>query len=142
MTSARLTSGPMLLFLIPVRTVSEANMREHWAVKARRKRDHTQTSMLVARSQLAKAGVQASGWVPLTLANGGIRITMTRLGVRALDTDNLAGALKGVQDGIAKALGVDDGDPRLEWVYRQEKGSKRSFGVVVEIKAQAQSLAV
>jgi hypothetical protein len=43
-----------------------------------------------------------------------------------MDGDNSIGSLKAVRDGVADALGIDDGDPRLTWEYRQETGP---FGV-------------
>jgi hypothetical protein len=38
-------------------------------------------------------------------------------------------------DGIAKALGIDDGDrARLRYVYRQRKGKRREYGVEVLVE--------
>jgi hypothetical protein len=44
-----------------------------------------------------------------------ITVTLTAYVVRRLDPDNLAGALKPMQDTIADYLGIDDGDPRIRW---------------------------
>lgn len=41
---------------------------------------------------------------------------------RMLDSDNLAGAFKAVRDGVAEAMGIDDGSERLEWRYAQTQG--------------------
>jgi hypothetical protein len=60
-------------------------------------------------------------------------ITLTRIAPRRLDSDNLARSLKAVRDGIADAIGVDDGDPRLEWRYAQEQGAVREYAVRVEV---------
>jgi hypothetical protein len=60
-------------------------------------------------------------------------ITITRLGPRKLDDDNLASSAKHVRDGIADKLGVDDGDDRLTWRYSQEKSS--TYGVRIKIEA-------
>lgn len=114
-------------FLLPIRTVSEANQREHWAVKAKRKKQQTNLAALVTCS------VVSQRWLFARPA----RITLTRYGVRRLDADNLAGSFKGIQDGIAAALGMDDGDERLTWVYAQEKGNKSRIGVVVTIEVDA-----
>lgn len=112
---------------LPLLTVSEANMREHWAVKAKRKKQHTQVAAMLTRS--AFSGVVGKPPLPLC-------ITLTRHGKRRLDPDNLAGSFKGIQDGIAKALGVDDGDERLTWVYDQRKGCV-DLGVRVSIERKA-----
>ena len=104
------------LFEMPLRTISEANAREHWAPKAKRARVQRETARL---STLAMAPYPRP---PLT-------ITLTRLGKRTLDTDNLARSFKAIRDGIAEALGIDDGDPRLDWQYGQEIAKKYSVRV-------------
>ena len=43
----------------------------------------------------------------------------------------LIGSLKAVRDGVADALSLDDGDPRLTWEYRQETGP---FGVRIYLE--------
>ena len=65
--------------------------------------------------------------------SGTVAITLTRIAPRVLDTDNLASAMKAVRDGVADALGVDDGSSRLTWRYAQEKGKTREYAVRVEI---------
>lgn len=46
---------------------------------------------------------------------------LMRYGPKALDGDGLAASLKHFQDGVADALGIDDGDTkRLKFEYRQE----------------------
>jgi hypothetical protein len=47
-------------------------------------------------------------------------IGMTRIGQKKLDDDNVRGALKAIRDGIADALGTDDGSECLSWAYAQE----------------------
>ncbi len=60
-------------------------------------------------------------------------VTLTRISPGTLDGDNLQGALKGVRDGVADRLGVDDRDARVRWVYAQERG--KEFGVRIVIEA-------
>ena len=60
------------------------------------------------------------------------KITITRRGKRKLDSDNLAASAKFVRDGIADALGIDDGDEDIAlWYYRQERGE---YMVEIEIE--------
>ena len=59
-------------------------------------------------------------------------VTLTRIGARKLDSDNLARSMKAVRDGIADALGIDDGSDRIEWKYAQEKG-KYAVKVTIEL---------
>jgi hypothetical protein len=42
----------------------------------------------------------------------------------------LASSAKALRDGIADRLGMDDGDSRISWRYRQVQGD---YGAVVEI---------
>lgn len=45
-------------------------------------------------------------------------VTLTRVGPRRVDPDNLGNAFKAVQDGVAMAFGIDDGDETaVEWRY-------------------------
>jgi hypothetical protein len=58
-------------------------------------------------------------------------ITLTRVGVKRMDTDNLASALKACRDGVAEWLGIDDGDPRIEWRYAQRTDKTYSVEVAI-----------
>lgn len=99
---------------MPIIVVSEANRRDHHM--ARYRRSKRQSSLCkIACLRLIK---------PLP-EDYFAKITLTRLGKRTLDTDNLAGAFKSVRDIIADLLGVDDGSDRLTWIYAQEKAKKR-----------------
>jgi len=66
--------------------------------------------------------------------SGPVAITLTRIALRVLDTDNLASGLKAVRDGVADALGVNDGSSRIEWRYAQERGKPGEYAVRVEIR--------
>jgi hypothetical protein len=105
--------------IVPVRTVSEANRRDHWAKKAKR-----------AKEQRLFTGAHLRLWcdkpaLPCT-------IVLTRISSRALDDDNLRGALKAVRDSIAEWLGVDDGPTGpITWEYAQERG--KGFGVRIDV---------
>ena len=117
-----------LEFLIPGAVPSTPNLREHWAAKARRVKKQREQSRLLAR---LNAGLTFSADV---MAFGGT-VTLTRVAPRKLDDDNLAGSLKATRDGIASALGVDDGDSRVEWKYAQERCKNGEQTVRVQIEA-------
>jgi hypothetical protein len=125
---------PTIRIRVPIRTVSEANQREHWAVKARR---------VVAQRQAV-----AWAWLSARLAVAvPCIVTMTRIAPRELDDDNLRGALKAVRDEVALLLGLpaarprkgqrwliaDDRDPRVEWHYGRHRGAPGEYAVVIEI---------
>jgi len=40
-----------------------------------------------------------------------------------------------VRDGVADAIGIDDGSARIEWKYAQEKGKPKEYAVIVGIRA-------
>ena len=107
---------------LPIRTWSEANARVHWGKRARRARKQRDAARMLVRM----AGADVEGL-------GTITVTLTRIAPRALDSDNLSSALKAVRDGIADALGLDDGDSRLDWRYAQHCGTPGEYSVLVEI---------
>lgn len=97
-----------------IKTISEANVYEHWSVKKKR-RD--------AQKKLV--------WIWLQKEKPLIRlpchIKMTRLSLRKMDSDNLPLSMKWIRDTIAeyinpgKAPGQADNDERISWQYAQEK---------------------
>ena len=105
--------------------VRSLNTREHLQVKARR----VAHERGVTRLAMAAPCAQYRTRPPEQLT-----ITLTRVGPRPMDSDNSIGALKAVRDGVADALSLDDGDPKLTWEYRQEKGP---FGVRVELRSSS-----
>jgi hypothetical protein len=115
-------------FEIPGSYPSVANLREHWAKRAQRAREHRTAARLLTQTGV---GLTLSADV---LAFGGT-VTLTRCAPRKLDSDNLASALKACRDGIASALGVDDGDPRIEWRYAQAKCKSGEQRVSVVVAA-------
>lgn len=106
---------------IPLRIESEANMRGmHWAAKARRTKAARSTTCLVLRSKGPRVALP-------------VVVELVRVAPRALDDDNLRGALKAVRDGVADWLGVDDRDARVEWRYAQARGAAKTYAVRVVV---------
>lgn len=115
----------MISVTLPLRLVSEANARGHWAKGARRAKQQRGVVRLAVRAQWRRLPAGA-----LTA----LVVTLTRIAPRQLDGDNLQRALKAVRDGAADALGVDDGDPRIAWRYAQERPPiPRSYAVRIEV---------
>ena len=112
-----------------LRIHSEANERCHWAVRRKRFQDQHMALLLAWRK--ATRGSQETVLRSLTPP---LRITLTRVGKRTLDSDNLAGGFKGLRDSMASILGLDDGDPLLEWVYRQRADGGCGFAVAIMIE--------
>ncbi len=105
---------------IPLRTLGPNGSHGHWATLARRRKAERTAAATLVRCRRATP--------PCT-----VRLIRGSAGV--LDDDNLRGALKGVRDGVADALGVDDRDPRVTWQYAQERTRRGVAWVRVEITA-------
>lgn len=110
-----LTSNVETTVVLPIRIESVANLRESWQARHRRAKAH----------RLAALAVPAH---PLPCV-----VTLTRVGPRALDDDNLQGGFKALRDGVAARLGVDDADPRVTWKYGQRKGKPKEYAAIVGI---------
>jgi hypothetical protein len=113
-------------FEIPIKTISEANARGHWSKRAKRARAQRKMAGMITSSELVRH-LCDNPMDNMTL----FRIKLTRIGKGRMDSDNLAGAMKAIRDGIAEAIGIDDGDPRMTWDYAQETG--KAYSVLVEI---------
>lgn len=104
---------------------SWTNLRGHWRSLQRRKDKEKQVTawMLASMAPLP----------PLPCV-----VTLTRLGPRELDDDNLPGAFKYVRDTIATALGTHDGPSApVRWVYAQRRttvkdASRYGFTITIE----------
>lgn len=108
---------------LPIKLVSEANAHEHWRKRQKRAQVQGQVTGLACR-------------VPLRHAlrdHGPLVVGITRVAPRALDSDNLQGSGKHVRDSVAACLGIDDKDPRVTWVVRQEKGKPKEYAVRIEV---------
>jgi len=63
-------------------------------------------------------------------------IVVERIGRNDLDDDNLAASAKHIRDGVADALGIDDGDQAsARWSYRQSRGP---FGARVRFEPRGE----
>ena len=105
----------------PVRLMPLANLREHWAIRSDRAKRHRTMAKLLASTMLVRPALPCI-------------VTITRLAPRELDSDGLVSSAKNLRDGLADWLGIDDRDPRVEWVVKQEKAGVRTYGVRVEVK--------
>lgn len=109
----------------PIVVVSEANQRGFWWSKDKRRKEQRGNSALLV-----------CAYTPLAFRRRVTHVTLTRYGQRLLDTDNLAGAFKAVRDGIADALGIDDGT--IPWQYDQLKSPL--LGIRISLHATSTTL--
>lgn len=111
---------------VEVKTISEANRsrHEHWSSINARADAQKQITTLVLRTKLA---VRCPWPPPLT-------VTLTRVGPRLLDDDNLRGSLKAVRDAVARWLEIDDRHRELvAYEYEQRLAGKGRVGVEIEV---------
>lgn len=125
----------ILHFILPVRTSNPLNGHSFGfsnkamharAAQRRRERAWSQASMHAA---LAKAGLRAEAMLPCV-------VTCTRASSgKGLDShDALPASMKSIVDGIADALGINDGGPSVEWRFRQKTAPRGVAGVLVTIE--------
>lgn len=123
-TIAPCTPSRVCCVWVAIRTRSTAN--ERGSTKWRGARDAAIRGKVAA--VVAQPFAQHRVRVPCT-------VVLTRCSDRLLDSDNAESALKRARDGVADALKIDDGDPRVLWVVAQRKTSRRERGVLVEVYA-------
>lgn len=107
--------------LVNLRLSSLQNMRYHWSVRARAAKLHRETTQWALKKEALMVGT-----------TGPLKITITRIAPRTLDTDNLAISAKFVRDGVADWLRRNDGDPLIDWQYRQEKATYYAARIRIE----------
>lgn len=113
-------------FELPIKTVSEANEREHW--RSRHGRRQKQRTVVRRDAASLKGAFEPEQ---------DLEVKLTRIAPRRLDKgDNLAGSLKAIRDEVAALLGRDDGpDAGIEWRYAQERGPPKTYAVRIEVRA-------
>lgn len=113
---------PAPAIVVPIRTVSGLNVREHWKARSRRVKKEREAVAWM----LSSRGVKPA--LPLV-------VTLTRIGPsNGLDDDNLAASMKGTRDQIAMWLGVDDRKAEVvRYRYAQERA--KDWGVRIEWEA-------
>ena len=105
---------------LDIRLKSTANQRAH--------------PIRVWRQGKAHAKAVAFGVPKNMLPRLPVVVTITRVGHRTLDTDNLAISAKAVRDAIALLYGVVDGDPLYTWEYAQEKSAPRVHACRITVR--------
>lgn len=117
---------PVTLNIDDLRLVSEMNARDPWQVRNERRKRQRSAVMFASLPDL----IHRIHAMPLPVV-----VTITRIGPRTLDDDNLRGSAKFVRDAVAHMLGIDDGDAMVSWRYEQEKFKR--YGVRIKIASIA-----
>lgn len=122
-----MTTPDVLHLDLPLRTRSAANARDaHWRTRHRITKAERLTTLAYWRKACGR---------PLA-GNETAVVLIVRVAPYTLDDDNLPVSSKGVRDQIAQELGLkSDRDPRVTWVYEQQRGTKpRDYRVLVRVE--------
>ncbi len=116
------------MFTLPIEVRSESNLREHWTMKNKRKREQQMLIKMIfhGKRQCFERWKKA-------YAAGPIRITFTKLGGRRLDRSNLPVSFKGIEDAFAWLMGCNDGHEHWIAAWEQEPGGP--VGIKIRIEA-------
>ena len=109
--------------VVPLRLVSIANARMHWAAKAK-----------LVKAQRQAVAASLLGETPPALP---VVVTICRVAPRLLDMDNAVASMKATIDQTASFLGVDDRDPRVTWRWAQRRGEPKQYRVEITIEPRA-----
>lgn len=114
-------------WVVPIRTASEANLRD-WRGRSNR----TKAAREAVSSLFGKTLDRLAVFALHFHAGGVVRAKFTRLGGRTLDRSNLPISMKSAEDAVCLMMGVNDGDPRWDVSFAQQPGGQ--IGVRVELE--------
>lgn len=122
----------LVRFVVPVHLKNRANMQignsqRAAIIRSREHADHHEAGLTHTRVALERAGLRSVDLIPLV-------VRIIRVSFGKLDDDNLAACAKYLRDGIAHALGVDDGGPFIRWRYGQRHGPAGEHAVIVRLE--------
>jgi hypothetical protein len=110
-----------IVAFLPLRLPSRANERGHWSRFHKRDQEQKDVARMAIAARLPRG------------ARPPYVVRLTRIARKRLDPDNAAGSFKYVQDGVALALGVDDGDiAKVRWIYDQSISDGYACRIQVE----------
>lgn len=127
--------APGIFFCLRVRTTNPLNgagFGSRFARAGERKRHREDARIMTLREMmLAKL-------TPADLVPGRVVLRRLSSSARGLDKhDGLPASLKSIVDGIADALGVDDGGPLVEWECQNKRCARGHFGIEITIERRS-----
>jgi len=107
----------------PLRLSNAANKRGHWALhskasKQQRDLARTKTLDLESIGELVRLGELDR-----------LAVAITRFAPKRMDSDGVIASAKHIRDGVAEALGIDDGDGRVTYLPVQQRKGKYAVTV-------------
>jgi len=88
----------------------------------------------IAKKQRTLAAIATSNQIVAGKIKSGSKysVELTRFGKKKLDDDNIVGSLKHIRDGIADALGVNDGSDKIKFIYSQKQSNIYCLNISIE----------
>ena len=126
---------PDIAFTVAGKTKNEGNAHQHWRERHRRSKAARNALSAVTRVHLMRH-VKLNDVLHLRANTPGfIVVVLERVSPKHLDDgDNLSSAMKSARDGVADALGIDDGPlTSVQWLYSQRRGAVREHAIGVQI---------
>jgi len=115
----------------PIRIRSTANIKEHWRKTYSMRKKNLEI---------------LNRYIPDRLPTLPIKITITRVAPRKLDTDNLIYSVKEYRDWIADLIipglkpGRADNNSALSFFYQQIHKSPKEYGIIILVESDQRSL--
>lgn len=123
-----------MIVIVPIcpKSPNGGTRTEHWAVKHKRESQEKFLTRMCLDSESRKIGAHPKCPAKITIT--------LRYATHERADDNLAASMKSVRDTVAQWLlggkmGERDEDPRLTWVYAQEKVKKKDVGTKIAIES-------
>ena len=121
----------ILELTLPIRTTNPlnggfGNTRVAAIIKAKHRAAHRNVTRMYVIAEMKARGLSPCDLVPCV-------VSLTRTSAGKMDDDGLAASCKGIRDGIADALHINDGGRFVRWLYAQRKGPQKHFAIEVRI---------
>lgn len=127
-----------VVITLPIRARNPLNgSQAGWRAKAKVRKQQRLAVALALRGPVE--GLWTSDGPPTRPADqnaseGILSVLVTRIAPRQLDAwDGLGASLKGIIDGVADALGTNDGDKRIKWAVDQRRGKPKEYAVEISL---------
>ena len=105
----------------PLRLTNAANRRGHWRLHSEATREQRSLACAMTSGLIGDGNSVSIDRLRVAASRGELAVVIQRVAPRRLDSDGATASVKHIRDGIADALGLDDGDPRVTWLPAQQR---------------------
>lgn len=120
------------LWSAPLRLTNAANHRGHWRLHSEASKEQRSLACAMTAGLIGDGTSVGIDRLRVAALRGELAVVIQRVAPRRLDSDGATASGKHVRDGIADALGVNDGDRRVTWLpVQQRKGMACEYAAEV-----------